>query len=56
MFTDYPEFSANYAAYGADVKYEDDDEQKYRPHEKLHENNGQGYHGQEEGEYDDRHY
>lgn len=54
-FADYPDYSANYSAYGADVKYEDGEEQKYRPqeHERAHENNGQGYgHSNEEGEYD----
>lgn len=60
IFPDYPDYSQNYGAYGANVKYEDGEEQKYRPqeHEKLHENNGQGYssHGNEEGEYDDRDY
>lgn len=60
LISDYPDYNTNFGAYGANVKYEDGEEQKYRPqeHEKLHENNGQGYssHANEEGEYDDRDY
>ncbi|XP_063702719.1 U1 small nuclear ribonucleoprotein 70 kDa [Culicoides brevitarsis] len=51
---DYPDYSAQYN-YNAQVKYEDEYEEKYRPNEQnnyeQHEN-GQGY-SKEEGEYDD---
>lgn len=53
--TDYPDYSSRiYQSYGADVKYEEGEEEKYRPqeHERLHENNGQGY----DDDYDDRGY
>lgn len=58
FLTDYPDYSANFVNYAADVKYEDGSEEKYRPeeHERAHESNGQGYTTaqNEEGEYDDR--
>lgn len=54
MFTDYPDYSAQYN-YPAQVKYEDEFEEKYRPNDQnnydQHEN-GQNY-SKEEGEYDD---
>lgn len=59
MFADYPDFSANFANYGVEVKYEDGEEKKFRPQEedrfRERENGGQNY-SQEEGEYDDRDY
>lgn len=62
QFADYPDYSANFVNYAADVKYEEGEEEKYRPqeherlHERLHDSNGQGYSSNmnEEGEYDDR--
>lgn len=54
---DYPDYSENFANYGAQVKYEDGEE-KFKPSEddRLREReNGQNY-GHEEGEYDDRDY
>lgn len=56
--TDYPDYSSRIYNYGAEVKYEEGDEQKYRPqqHERLHENNGQGYGNNDDDEYDDRGY
>lgn len=57
-FVDYPDYNSRiYPSYGADVKYEDGEEQKYRPQdqERLNENNGQGY-GRSDNEYEDRGY
>ncbi|XP_052861940.1 U1 small nuclear ribonucleoprotein 70 kDa [Anopheles cruzii] len=56
---DYPDYSAQYAQYQSQVKYEDGEEEKYRPHDheaNMRAENGRGYGGNdgEEGEYDDR--
>lgn len=51
LLTDYPEYE--YGDFQPNVKYEDDDEKKYRPPE-FERENGQGYN--EVGEYDDHHY
>lgn len=62
IFTDYPEYSTNFANYGAEVKYEDGEEKKFRPPDedrhKDRENGGNngGQQSYEEGEYDDRDY
>lgn len=56
-FADYPDYSENFANYGAEVKYEDDDEKKFRPSESdraLENNGGQHNYANEDGEYDDR--
>lgn len=55
LSTDYPDYSTQYNNYPAQVKYEDEFEEKYRPNDQnnydQHEN-GQNY-SKEEGEYDD---
>ncbi|XP_031633023.1 U1 small nuclear ribonucleoprotein 70 kDa [Contarinia nasturtii] len=49
---DYPDYNSRiYSSYGAEVKYEDGEEQKYRPQE----NNGQYGHNDDD-DYDDRGY
>lgn len=55
--TDYPDYNSRIYTYGTEVKYEEGDEQKYRPqeHERVHENNVQGYRTADD-EYDDRGY
>ncbi|KFB51019.1 AGAP006755-PA-like protein [Anopheles sinensis] len=58
---DYPDYSAQYAQYQTQVKYEDGEEEKYRPHDHeehlLRGDNGRtGYGGNnadDDGEYDD---
>lgn len=63
--TDYPDYSANFANYGAEVKYEDGgEEKKFRPSEsdRERESGGGGHKNpfaqqqqmHEDGEYDDR--
>lgn len=50
LFTDYPDYSAQYANYSTQVKYENEYDEarvKYEDHE-----NGQNY-SKEEGEYDE---
>uniref|UniRef100_A0A336K613 U1 small nuclear ribonucleoprotein 70 kDa n=1 Tax=Culicoides sonorensis TaxID=179676 RepID=A0A336K613_CULSO len=52
---DYPDYSAQYNNYPAQVKYEDEYEEKYRPTDQnnyAEHENGQNY-SKEEGEYDD---
>ncbi|XP_035794408.1 U1 small nuclear ribonucleoprotein 70 kDa-like isoform X2 [Anopheles albimanus] len=57
---DYPDYSAQYAQYQSQVKYEDGEEEKYRPHDhdpNARDANGRGYGGNEDdedGQYDDR--
>lgn len=54
--TDYPDYSENFVNYGAEVKYEDDDEKKFRPSEmdrQLENNGGQHNFTNEDGEYDE---
>lgn len=53
--TDYPDYSENFVNYGTEVKYEEDDEKKFRPSEldRQMENNGQHNFTNEDGEYDE---
>lgn len=55
LYIDYPDYSENFVNYGAEVKYEDDDEKKFRPSEmdRQMENNGQQNFTNEDGEYDE---
>uniref|UniRef100_A0A182K1J9 U1 small nuclear ribonucleoprotein 70 kDa n=1 Tax=Anopheles christyi TaxID=43041 RepID=A0A182K1J9_9DIPT len=58
---DYPDYSAQYSQYQSQVKYEDGEEEKYRPHEQdpphLRADNGRGYvtgnGDDDDGDYDD---
>lgn len=56
-FIDYPDYNSRIYTYGTEVKYEEGDEQKYHPqeHERMHENNAQGYRTTDD-DYEDRGY